>query len=79
MKELKEIKKEIKYIKEHMVDVDFFLSHEEEKILEKSMKEFEEGKAVKLEDFERKWGFQFILALLHKNFWVNWTKSIMKG
>jgi len=54
MKELKEIKKEIEYIKEHMIDSDFILSVEEEKILEESMKEFEEGKAVKLEDFERK-------------------------
>ena len=54
MKELKEIKREIEYIKEHMIDSDFILSVEEEKILEESMKEFEEGKAVKLEDFERK-------------------------
>lgn len=54
MKELKEIKKEIDYIKEHMIDSDFILSVEEEKILEESMKEFEEGKAIKLEDFERK-------------------------
>jgi len=54
MKELKEIKKEIGYIKEHMIDSDFILSVEEEKILEESMKEFEKGKAIKLEDFERK-------------------------
>ena len=54
VKELKEIKKEIEYIKEHMIDSDFILSVEEEKILEESIKEFEEGKAIKLEDFERK-------------------------
>ena len=54
VKELKEIKKEIEYIKEHMIDSDFILSVEEEKILEESMKEFEEGKTIKLEDFERK-------------------------
>jgi len=54
VKELKEIKKEIEYIKEHMIDSDFILSVEEEKILEESIKEFEEGKAIKLEDFEKK-------------------------
>ena len=54
MKELKEIRKEIEYIKEHMIDADFILSVEEEKILEESMQEFEEGKAIKLEDFKRK-------------------------
>lgn len=52
MKELREIRKEIEYIKEHMIDADFILSVEEEKILEESMREFEEGKAIKLEDFK---------------------------
>ncbi|MCD6171757.1 MAG: hypothetical protein J7J36_05025 [Thermoplasmata archaeon] len=32
---------------------DSVLSEEEKKILEESIKEFEEGKAVKLENFER--------------------------
>ena len=35
------------------MEKDSVLSEEERKILEESMKEFEEGNAVKLEDFER--------------------------
>ena len=54
IKELKTIKKELQYIKNHMIDVDFILFPEEEKILEESIKEFEEGKAVRLEDFGEK-------------------------
>ena len=54
IKELKTIKKELQYIKKHMIDVDFILFPEEEKTLEKSIKEFEEGKAVRLEEFEKK-------------------------
>ena len=53
MKELKEIRKEIEYIKEHMIDIDSILSQEEEKLLEKGIKEFKEGKAIKLENFRR--------------------------
>ncbi len=53
MKELREIRKEIEYIKEHMIDIDSILSPEEEKLLEESIKEFKEGKAIKLEEFKR--------------------------
>ena len=51
--ELEVIKKDLEYIKEHMVDMDFILTPNEEKILENSIKEFEEGKTVKLEDFKK--------------------------
>ncbi len=44
MQELKEIKKDIKFIKKHMIDIDSILTTEEEKRLEESLKEFKEGK-----------------------------------
>ena len=50
--ELKAIRMELEYIKEHMVDADTVLTPEEEELLEKSIWEFEEGKATRLEDFE---------------------------
>ena len=52
-KELKVIRKQLGYIKEHMVDVDTVLTQEEERILDESLREFEEGEATKLEDFEK--------------------------
>lgn len=52
-KELKAIRKDLAYIKEHMVDINIILTPEEEEILEEGIKEFEEGKAIKLEDLER--------------------------
>jgi len=51
--ELKVIRRELGYIKEHMVDVDTVLTPEEERILDESLREFEEGVATKLEDFEK--------------------------
>ena len=51
--ELKVIRRELGYIKEHMVDVDTVLTPEEERILDESLREFEEGAATKLEDFEK--------------------------
>ena len=51
--ELKVIRRELGYIKEHMVDVDTVLTREEERILDESLREFEEGEATKLEDFEK--------------------------
>lgn len=53
LKELKVIRKELTYIKEHMIDIDTILTPEEERILEEGIKEFKEGKAIKLEDVER--------------------------
>ena len=51
--ELKVIRRELEYIKEHMVDVDMVLTQEEERIVDESLREFEEGEATKLEDFEK--------------------------
>ena len=51
--ELKVIRRELGYIKEHMVDVDTVLTQEEERILDESLREFVEGEATKLEDFEK--------------------------
>ena len=49
MEELKAIRKDSDFIKEHIVDRDTILTSEEEKILEEAVKELREGKAVKLE------------------------------
>ncbi|KYK36810.1 MAG: hypothetical protein HXS46_11130 [Theionarchaea archaeon] len=56
IKELKAIRKDLAYIKEHMVDIDTLLTPEEEKILEEGIREFKEGKAIKLENLERDFG-----------------------
>ena len=52
LRELKAIRKELTYIKEHMVDMDAILTPEEERILDQSIKEFKEGKAIKIQDLE---------------------------
>jgi hypothetical protein len=52
--ELKAIREDLEYIKQHMVNADTILSTEEEARLEKSLKEHSEGKTVKLKDFEKK-------------------------
>ncbi len=54
--ELKAIREDLGYIKEHMVDVDMILTKDEEERLEESIKEYEEGKVVSLEDFEKEIG-----------------------
>jgi len=51
--ELREIKVDIKFIREHMVDIDTILTPEEEKRIDESIKEFEQGKTISLEDFEK--------------------------
>ena len=53
MQELKMIREELQYIKEHMVDVDMVLTLEEHNDIDECMKEFRDGKTVKLEDFKR--------------------------
>jgi hypothetical protein len=52
IEELKAIRRDLDFIKEHMVDIDTILTSEEEKILEEAVKEFREGKAAKLEKLE---------------------------
>lgn len=53
LKEIREIKKEIAYIKEHMIDMDRILMDEEIMMLKEAEKEFQEGKTIKLEDITR--------------------------
>ena len=53
LKEIGELKKEIAYIKEHMIDMDRLLTDEEIIMLKEAEKEFVEGKTIKLEDIER--------------------------
>lgn len=51
--ELKAIRKELEYIRKHMVDVDMILTPEEEARLEIALKEFKEGKTRSLDELER--------------------------
>ena len=51
--EIRAIKKDLAYIKEHMVDVDMILTPKEEKRLERSLDEYHKGKATKLGNFKR--------------------------
>lgn len=53
MEELKIIKEDLQYIKEHMVDIDMILTSDEQKILNKSINEFRDGKTTKLDDLKR--------------------------
>ena len=53
VKELKIIRADLDYIKEHMVDVDTILAPMEEVRLEESLREYKEGKTTRIEDFER--------------------------
>ena len=53
LKELKEIKVDIKFIKSNMVDRDEILTKEEEVRLEKGLIELKEGKTTSLEKFEK--------------------------
>jgi len=46
--ELEAIHRELKYIREHMVDVDMFLTPDEEKILNECIDEYEKGKSIPL-------------------------------
>lgn len=47
--ELKAIRKELEYIRKHMVDIDMILTPEEGARLEIAIKEFREGKTRSLE------------------------------
>jgi hypothetical protein len=55
-KELKAIREDLEYIKAHMVNMDFFLTPEEEKRLEASLEEYRTGKTTALKDFEKEMG-----------------------
>jgi len=56
IEKLDDIKAELDFIREHMVDVDTILTLEEETILEKGLKEYKEGKTILLEDFKKRRG-----------------------
>jgi len=53
IEELKMIRRDLDYIKKHMVDVDTILTIDEERRLEESLEEYKEGKTIKLQDFEK--------------------------
>jgi len=53
IEELKMIRRDLEYIKRHMIDVDTILTIDEERRLEESIEEYKEGKTIKLEDFEK--------------------------
>jgi len=51
--ELKNIKKDIEYIKTHMVNADTILTPEEEKRLDESIKAYKQGDVISLDEFEK--------------------------
>jgi len=53
VEEIRAIRKDLDYIKAHMVDVDSILTPEEEARLEQSLEEHRKGKSIRLEDFEK--------------------------
>ena len=48
-----ELKREVDFIKNHMIDVDVMLTPEENAELNESLKELEEGKTFSLEDIKK--------------------------
>ncbi len=50
---IKLLREDLEYIKEHMVDIDSLLSIEDRQALEEARAEFRENKAVTLEEFEK--------------------------
>ncbi|MEK6920531.1 MAG: hypothetical protein AABX82_01505 [Nanoarchaeota archaeon] len=54
--ELKGMKKELAYIKNHMVDVDMFLTPEEEVKLEEALEEHKKGKTISLDKLKAELG-----------------------
>ncbi len=61
LNELKEIRVDINFIKNNMIDVDCVLTDEEKNELEEARKEFEGGETTSLEDFEKE------MELIHKH------------
>ena len=56
LKELREIRHELEYIKEHMVDPDTILTADEAKDLEAALIAFKEGRTVSLKDVKKQFG-----------------------
>lgn len=57
-KELKELKREVHFIKEHMFDPDTIMTPEEEEHFAEAMKELKEGKTTSLSDLKKELGLE---------------------
>jgi hypothetical protein len=53
VEELRAIRKDLNYIKEHMVDADTLLSPEEEARVDAALQEYKKGKVLSLEKFKK--------------------------
>ena len=53
LEKLEDIKSELDYIKEHMVDIDTILTPEEEERLEESLTDLKECRTTPLEEFDK--------------------------
>ncbi len=51
--ELKLIRSDLEFIKDHMVDVDTILTPEEEEQLDESLDDLKQGRTTSLDDFEK--------------------------
>ena len=51
--ELKAIRDDVEYIKEHMLEIDTILTAEEERILKETLQEYRRGETMTLDDIER--------------------------
>ena len=73
---LVELKREVDFIKNHMVDVDVVLTPEENIELDESLKELEEGKTFSFEDIkkDREKCLNYNFLLRRKNFLKNLIK-----
>lgn len=56
IQELREIKKDVHFIKEHMFDPDTILTTEESRKLEQSLKELKAGKTTSLSKIKEEFG-----------------------
>jgi len=52
--ELQEIKKELHYIRSHMIDVDTFLTPEEEQSVEEAISDFENGETISFDQMKKR-------------------------
>ncbi len=58
LKELSEIKKELKIMKKQLMDLDIFLTEEEHKLVNESIKHEKEGKLITLDSVLKKLGVE---------------------
>lgn len=56
--DLQTLKKEIKEIKKHMVDVDTILTAEEKRLVDESIQEEKKGKLIGLDEVKKKLGIK---------------------